>query len=189
MINNYVNDAVNNFSDEIDTLGGIGNWKNYRDYLGLNEEGFKERINYTWDKSYDYETLEYLINIKLQKEGVPKRVKLNRGDEYINNYVISLLSPIFEEALWWGVTSIYIIVLVPIITPLLLIGLAAALFYFFYDIKKFFLGCYYFFGSIIVFIGIILYIFFFNFNDVLKNRLKDNIIADINVELNKINEK
>jgi hypothetical protein len=104
-IDNYVNNAVDNFTEKIENESGLLGWKNFRDYSGLGNEGFKERIHQTWEYAYDNETLEIAINNDLLKKGINKKVKLQKGINYIDNFIYTLLFPFityaFEELILW----------------------------------------------------------------------------------------
>lgn len=104
-VNIYVNSAVDEFSVKIEDKSGFLGWKNFRDYFGLGNEGFKERIHQTWGDVYDNESLELAINSHLSIKGLNKTVKLQKGFSYIDNYTRTLLFPFltiaFEELIVW----------------------------------------------------------------------------------------
>ena len=104
-VNIYVNNAVDDFSVKIEDKSGFLGWKNFRDYFGLGNEGFKERIHQTWGDVYDNESLELAINSDLSIKGLNKTVKLQKGFSYIDNYTRTLLFPFltiaFEELIVW----------------------------------------------------------------------------------------
>ena len=104
-VNSYIEDSVDNFSKELETNGGFFMWKNYADYIGLGDIGFKERIHNTWNKAYDNETLELYINNELAKKNEKSNIKIEKSLSVIDNYSLILLFPFltiaFEELIIW----------------------------------------------------------------------------------------
>lgn len=197
IIENYVEDSVNKFIEEIDTLGGFAGWKNYKDFAGLGEEKFKERLKKTWLRNYDSETLEFIINLKLSQNNIKEPIKLKKGDEYIDIYMFSLISPVIEELLFSFILFLFGMLLTLVVGFFtigwlgLLILIAVLILMYFTDRKNFnriilffkYLPKILFYGTIIS-IGIIIYFFFFEFNEIIEYQLKKEIISDIKIELN-----
>lgn len=104
-VDSYVEDSVDNFSEELEADGGFFMWKNYIDYLGLGDIGFKERIHNSWDKAYDNKTLELYINTELAKKNGTSNLKIEKSLSEIDSYYFILLFPFltiaFEELIIW----------------------------------------------------------------------------------------
>lgn len=98
VINTYIENSVDDFSQKIEESGGFFMWKNYRDYLGFGNEGFKQRIRRTWNEVYDNETLELYINTNLAKKSKDLHIKLNREKTFIDNYTYTLFLPFLSFA-------------------------------------------------------------------------------------------
>lgn len=107
VINDYIDTSVDNFSQKIENDGGFYMWRNYRDYLGLGNEGFKERISRTWNEVYDRETLEVYINTKLAKTK-NVQIKLDKEENLLKNYNYTLFLPFLSYALEEIITFILI---------------------------------------------------------------------------------
>jgi hypothetical protein len=111
-IDSYIEDSVDIFSEELEADGGFFMWKNYIDYLGFGDIGFKERIHNSWNKSYDNKTLELYINTEFAKKHGASNFKIDKNLSVIDNYSIILLFPFlqfaFEELLQWIIILIII---------------------------------------------------------------------------------
>lgn len=92
-IDSYIEDSVDGFSKELENNGGFFMWKNYRDYLGLGDIGFKKRIQNEWNKAYDNETLELFINTQLAKKYGKSNLHIDKSVSEISNYNYILLFP------------------------------------------------------------------------------------------------
>ncbi|WP_294961198.1 hypothetical protein [uncultured Flavobacterium sp.] len=101
----YIDDSVDIFTEELETEGGFFMWKNYLDYLGLGDVGFKERIHNSWNKAFDNKTLELYVNGELAKKHSTSKFKIDKNFSVIDNYSIILLFPflqiVFEDLLQW----------------------------------------------------------------------------------------
>lgn len=104
-VDSYVEDSVDIFSEELEADGGFFMWRNYIDYLGLGEIGFKERIHNSWNKAYDHKTLELYINKELAKKYGTSNLKIGASLSEIDNYNFILLFPLltiaFEDLIKW----------------------------------------------------------------------------------------
>ena len=111
-IDSYIEDSVDIFSEELEADGGFFMWKNYIDYLGLGDIGFKERIHNSWNKSFDNNTLELYINTELAKKHGTSNFKIDKNLSVIDNYSIILLFPFlqfaFEELVQWLIVLLII---------------------------------------------------------------------------------
>lgn len=97
-VDSYVEDSVDIFSEELEADGGFFMWRNYIDYLGLGEIGFKERIRNTWNKSFDNNTLELYINTEIAKKNGISNFKIDNNLSVIDNYSLILLFPFLQFA-------------------------------------------------------------------------------------------
>jgi hypothetical protein len=111
-VDSFVEDSVDNFSEQLEADGGFFMWKNYKDYLGLGDRGFKERIHDSWNKAYDNETLELYINTELAKKHGASNLKIEKSLSEIDNYYYVLLFPFLtiaiEELIIWIVLFLII---------------------------------------------------------------------------------
>lgn len=99
VIGNYIDSSVDDFSQKIENDGGFYMWRNYRDYLGLGDMGFKQRISKTWNEVYDKETLEVYLNTQLAKKTKNVQIKLDREQNLMDNYTYTLFLPFLSFAL------------------------------------------------------------------------------------------
>lgn len=98
-INNYIDSSVDDFSQKTENYGGFYMWRNYRDYLGLGDMGFKQRISKTWNEVYDKETLEVYLNTQLAKKTKNVQIKLDKEQNLMDNYTYTLFLPFLSFAL------------------------------------------------------------------------------------------
>ncbi len=95
----YIEDSVDIFTEELEADGGFFMWKNYRDYLGLGDVGFKERIHKSWNKAFDNKTLELYIKAELAKKHNTPNFKIDKNLALIDNYFVTLLFPFLQIAI------------------------------------------------------------------------------------------
>lgn len=206
-IDSYIEDSVDIFSEELEADGGFFMWKNYIDYLGLGDIGFKERIHDSWNKAYDNKTLELYINSELAKKNYKSNFKIDKNLSVIDNYSIILLFPFlqiaFEELLQWIIVYLIIrFIIIPFVAKNTLQKE--------YKTKSFWSSLALSFVSSyerqnrinarvktiktnfnrIAFVILIVFTFYYDFNDSLNKTLKTNIKKDILENMNiKINDQ
>lgn len=196
-VNTYVSDAVNHFSEEIESEGGFFMWKNYRDYLTLGQVTFKEKLHTAWGKSFDNEILQLYINTSLTKNYKGKAVTISKNVTDIDAYFYVLLFPFvtfaFEELLILLILFIFVeFFIIPYVAKRTLVqehsskgffwGLLVSWYYErdrqsrirkrVAEIRKSV-------NWVLIIVSVVFTVFYFDFNDSLNEKLKHKISADI----------
>lgn len=86
IVDEHLDITLSTFQDSMDAKKGILGYKNIRDYIGLGEENFQDRVLSTWNQVYDNDALEKKIELNLISEK-PVDIKLSKADEHIGQYI------------------------------------------------------------------------------------------------------
>lgn len=117
-VDSYIGNSIDLFNEEIEQEGGFFMWKNYCEYLGLGEIGFKERTRQTWERTFDHKTLEIYINKQLSKDHKKVNIVIDKNISNIDNYSYILLFPFLafateELLLWLALILLLEIIIIP----------------------------------------------------------------------------
>lgn len=113
IIDEHLENTIQVFQDSMDAKKGFLGWRNIRDYIGLGKETFTDRTIATWNKVYDYEELETIIEINLLTDD-RVNLELTNSNSQIGQYIhkislsffVLVLEGLFESllSLFFGFT-------------------------------------------------------------------------------------
>lgn len=86
IVDEHLENTIRVFQDSMDSKKGFLGWRNIRDYVGLGNENFRERTLATWDKVYDNEKLESIIEENLVTQNRVD-LELDKGNKHIGQYI------------------------------------------------------------------------------------------------------
>jgi hypothetical protein len=86
IVDEHLDISISTFQDSMDAKKGILGYKNIRDYIGLGEEDFQDRVLRTWNQVYDNQALKKKIELNLKSEK-PIDIQLNKANEHISQYI------------------------------------------------------------------------------------------------------